>query len=113
MHYELSFLRSLVLSIFIETLLLLIIIKNFFKKLNIKTWIVILAGITATFATLPYLWFIIPLFIKTKIAYIIISESLAILLESFILFGMLRIKYRIALIFATICNLISFLIGTF
>ena len=113
MNYELTFLKALALTILIETSVLLMLIKIIFRKLNLKIWIILLAGITASFATLPYLWFIIPLWIKTKLYYVIFSEGLAILLESFILAGILRIKYSYALGLSAACNIISYLIGLF
>ena len=111
MNYEITFLKALALTILIETSVLLILIKIRFRQFNLKIWIILLAGITASFATLPYLWFIIPLWIKTKLYYVIFSEGLAIVLESFILYGILRIKYSYALGLSAACNIISWLIG--
>ena len=111
MNYEIDFLKSLVLTIFIETIVLLFLFKVIFIKLKTKTWIIILAGITASFATLPYLWFILPLFLKTKLLYKIVSEIFAILIESLIFLGFLRIDYKKALLISIICNSISYIGG--
>jgi len=111
MNYEVDFLKSLVLTIFVETIVLLLLIKVFFKEPKTKTWIIILAGITASFATLPYLWFIFPLFLKSKVLYKFVSEVSAILIESLIYFGFLRIEYKRAILISIICNSISYLSG--
>jgi len=111
MIYEFSFLKALLLTITIETLVLFLLFKVFYKTLKISNWILLLTGVLATFATLPYLWFILPLFIKTKLWYIIGSEVSAILIESVIILGLLRINYTKAILVSVICNMTSFLIG--
>lgn len=111
MDYEIDFLKSLALTIFVETIVLLLLTKVVFKEPKNKTWIIIFAGITVSLATLPYLWFIFPLFLKSKLLYKIVSEVSAIFIESLIYFGFLRIDYRKALIISIICNSISFISG--
>lgn len=111
MEYEISFLKALLLTIFIETSVLFLLFKVFYKTLNMSNWILLLTGILATFATLPYLWFILPLFLKTKLWYLIGSEVSAILIESVIILGLLRISYSKAILVSVICNTTSFLIG--
>ena len=111
MNYELDFLRSLVLTIVIETAVLLFLTRTVYKLHKIKLWVIIIAGTTASFATLPYMWFILPMFIKSGAAYKIVSEFSAVVLESFILLGFLRTKYLQALMMSLICNLTSFLVG--
>jgi len=111
MVYEIEFLKALLLTILIETVVLFLLVKVVFKFLNINNWMLVLTGILTTFATLPYLWFIFPLFIKTKIYYTIISEVSAILVESVIILGILKISYKKALFISITCNMASFLIG--
>jgi hypothetical protein len=111
MEYEISFLKALLLTIVIETSVLFLLFKVFYKTLNISNWLLVLTGIVASFSTLPYLWFILPLFIKTKIFYVITSEISAILIESVIIWGLLRINYAKAIIVSVVCNMTSFLIG--
>lgn len=68
-------------------------------------------GIVASLATLPYLWFIFPMFLKTRLWYILISELTAAIAESVIIFGILRINYTKALLLSFACNMVSFGIG--
>ena len=111
MDYEISFLKALILTIVIETTVLFLMYKLVFKTLAIKNWLILLTGILATFSTLPYLWFILPLLIKTKLYYIIVSEVSAVLIESVIILGLLRINYKKALIISITCNMSAFLTG--
>lgn len=106
-----NFLKALLFTIGIETAVLFLIFKLFYKSLEIKNWLLLLTGILTSFSTLPYLWFIYPLFIHTKLLYTLISELSAILVESIIILGLLRISYTKALIVSVACNMSSFLIG--
>ncbi len=111
MAYEITFLKALLLTIFIETAVLFFLIKVLFKSTKFGNWILLLTGVLATFSTLPYLWFILPYLIKTKLWYVIASEVSAILIESLIILGLLRTNYPKALLISVICNTTSFLIG--
>ena len=111
MEHEISFLNALLLTILIETSVLFLLFKVIFKDTDASTQQLLLTGIIATFATLPYLWFIFPLFIHIKLWYVIICEVSAILFESVIILGILRINYLKAILISVICNSSSFLIG--
>ncbi len=113
MLYEYEFLISLVFTLFIETITLYVLIKFFYKNYGTKisNSLIIFTGFLSSFATLPYLWFIIPLFIKTRIQYILFGESFAILLESLIIFFLLRVNLKKSFSISFICNILSFLIG--
>ncbi len=111
MLYEYKFLISLLFTIFIEIITLLVIIKYFLKKEKIKNTLLLFTGFLCSFATLPYLWFIIPLIVQTRLPYILIGEAFVILIESFIIFFMLKLNYKKSIIISFICNLISFLLG--
>lgn len=113
MLYEYKFLISLAFTLFIEIITLYILIKYFCKKKSAKisNSLLFFTGFLSSFATLPYLWFIIPIFIKTRIQYILLGESFAILLESLIIFFLLRVNLKISFFISLICNILSFLIG--
>jgi hypothetical protein len=111
MAYEFSFLKALLLTVFIETTVLFLLFKLVYKSIFIKKWLLVLTGIIATFSTLPYLWFILPMFIHMELFYTIICEATAVMIESVIVLGMLRISYKNALIISFTCNTSSFLIG--
>ena len=113
MLYENKFLISLAFTLFIETITLYALIKFFYKYdgAKISNSLLFFTGFLSSFATLPYLWFIIPLFIKTRFQYILFGESFVILLESIIIFFLLRLSLKKSFSISFICNILSFLIG--
>ena len=113
MLYEYGFLISLAFTLFIEIITLYVLIKCFCKDegAKISNRLLFFTGFLSSFATLPYLWFIIPLFIQTRIQYILFGESFVILLESFIIFFMLRVNLKKSFFISLICNILSFLMG--
>lgn len=111
MNYELSFLKALALTIVSESAVLFLLIKYIFKKETFNLISFILACIVPSVCTLPYLWFILPFIIKEKILYIIISELLAVIIESLILREFLKVNYLQALIISTLCNAFSYSLG--
>ena len=111
MDYELLFLKSLVLTILIETSVLIIFFRLIVKQKDIVLSKLLIAGFIASFATLPYLWFIFPVYISPKIWYIIIGESFAILTETVIIRAILRAKLIPSFFCSLSCNTVSFLTG--
>ncbi|HUV46808.1 MAG TPA: hypothetical protein VMW29_01610 [Candidatus Bathyarchaeia archaeon] len=109
--YEYFFLKALLLTIFVETLILLIIIKVLCKNIRDKTQIkdIIIVGIISSSLTLPYLWFILPSFNLPN--YLFIGEFLTILLEAYLFRKFLKVSLRHAFLFSLIVNVSSFLIG--
>jgi cytochrome c biogenesis protein CcdA len=113
MLYEYEFLISLAFTSFIEVLTLYVLIRCFCKdeSAKISNSLLFFTGFLSSFATLPYLWFIIPLFIKTRSQYILFGESFVILLESLIIFFLLRVNLKKSFSISLICNILSFLMG--
>lgn len=111
MIYEIEFLKALLLTISIETAVLFVLFKVFFKKIEISNLSLFLTGMITTFSTLPYLWFIFPYFIHSKIWYHVFGEMFVTVVESIIIMAMLRIKYSMALLVSFICNVTSYGIG--
>ncbi|HET6559789.1 MAG TPA: hypothetical protein VFG54_20855 [Prolixibacteraceae bacterium] len=83
----------------------------FLKTEKPASWLLLLTGVIATMATLPYLWFIFPMFIHSKLWYNVVCESFAVVVESVIILGLLRIRYPKALLISLICNMASYGIG--
>lgn len=111
MEYEFSFLKALLLTIVIETAVLFALYYTVFKNEKPANWLLLLTGVVTTMATLPYLWFIIPLFVHSKLWYNLVCESSAVIVESVIIVGLLRVKYPKALIISLACNMVSYGIG--
>ncbi|MFC1743198.1 hypothetical protein ACFL35_04335 [Candidatus Riflebacteria bacterium] len=109
-NYEHSFFKALFLTCFLETIALLILTRFaiIFKKIeNISAAKIIFAGTFASFATLPYLWFILPVYFKDIISIILVGEPLVILLEALFFLFFLPITCSYALLFSFLCNLFS------
>lgn len=110
-HTILDFLRALFFTILIETLVLFLLFKTKFKTFNISNKTLLLTGFISTFATLPYLWFVLPIFIQSTIFYIIIGELSVVIIETLIISGIVKINLGKAFIASFVANLTSFLIG--
>jgi hypothetical protein len=113
MLYEYEFLISLAFTLFIEILTLYILIRYFCKaeSAKISNRLLFFTGFLSSFTTLPYLWFILPLFIKTRSQYVLFGESFVILLESIIIFSLLKVNLKKSFSISLICNILSFLMG--
>lgn len=108
MLYETKFLVSLILTLFIEVPIVLILLR--FISPKIRLYKTLLIAILATSLTLPYLWFIFPVYIEYPF-YIIIGEIIVFLIESLIYWQLIQITFRKALLISFIANLSSLLIG--
>jgi hypothetical protein len=108
MLYETKFLVSLILTLFIEVPIVLILVSFFSPK--IKPYKTILISILATTLTIPYLWFIFPVYLNYP-AHIIIGEITVFLVESLIYWKFLPINLKNALLISFIANLSSLIIG--
>jgi len=106
-----DFLKALFFTILIETLVLFFFFKILFKKQAITDKSLLVTGILASTVTLPYLWFILPVFIQSFFWYVLAGELSVVLLESLIIAYILKPGYRRALIISACCNLCSFLAG--
>jgi hypothetical protein len=111
MDYELLFIKNLILTISIETVVLILIFRLFIKTENFNTSNLISTGFIASFATLPYLWFVFPNYIDQKIWYVIFSESFAVIFEAFIIGRILKLKIIKSFLISLTCNSISFFVG--
>jgi len=111
MEYELLFLKCLALTILIETSVLIIFFLLIIKQKDVKISRLLITGFIASFATLPYLWFIFPIYIEQKIWYMLFAESFAVLVETIIIGTILRTTFTQSSLCSLTCNMISFLTG--
>lgn len=98
------------LTILIETLVLFAIVKLFFKKDKFSNLRILVVGILASTITLPLLRFVLPLFIKDGMWYVVIWELLVTLIEVFIIKYWLKVSRWKAILASAVCNLCSYLI---
>lgn len=108
-----KYLLALVLTIIVETTVLFIVIRKFLKikKTEIKNSLLLFTGIFVSFATLPYLWFVLPLLLYKYILLTIIGEGIVFILESIIYYFVLKVNMKQAILLSFICNLFSYILG--
>lgn len=109
------FLHALILSLLIEAPLLFFCLRLVFgiaaSELSLSR--ILLAGLAATSATLPLIWFVLPSLVTTPVHYDVLAESFAVVAETFILNLILEVGLGRALIASLACNAVSFLAGRF
>lgn len=96
-------------TVLIETIILFLLFKFLFKSERVSNLRILVLGIIASTITLPFLWFVLPLFIHSEYTYIILWETLVTAIEVVILKYGLRISWWKAIFIWIICNLCSFL----
>ena len=109
MSYGVYFLLSLLLTLAVEILTLFLTAK-YLLKIKIQTKEILRWGIFVNLFSLPYLWFVFPLFISSH-NYILIGEILVVLIESVILLQALKINFKNAFVLSLTANLASYLAG--
>lgn len=110
-EYEQKFLIALLLTIIIEIIVALLLVKFFYKEKEIKTSKVIFTGFIASALTLPYFWFILPIYISNRSLYIIIGEVSIVLIEALIYQQFLGLKFMKAFTVSLLANIASILLG--
>ncbi len=114
MVLEELFLKALAITVIVETIVLFLLLKFLFKKdfERMKIHRIVFAGVIASSATIPYLWFILPRFLDSA-NYVYVGEFLIVLAETIILNQVLDLKIEKAFVLSLVCNVSSFLIGQF
>lgn len=107
-----QFILALFLTITIETIVIVILSKVFKKYFNILLKDILFSGFITSFATLPYLWFVLSPLFGNGLNFIIIGELFAFIVEIFIYYFVIKdIKFHKCIILSFVANLISFSIG--
>ena len=109
-EYHTLFLWNLGLTIVVETAVLFLLMRGFLRigRSAIGNGLIAAVGVIASAATIPYVWFIFPYFVRTPLNYIIMAESFAVLAEIPILAIILRLPARKAFLLSFVCNMSSF-----
>lgn len=109
MSYGLYFLLSLLLTLIVEIPILFLTAK-YLLKIKIKDKEILYWGVFVNLFSLPYLWFIFPLFLSPP-NYILIGEILVVMIELVILLKVLKINFKNAFILSLLTNLLSYIVG--
>lgn len=110
MSFGIYFLLSLLCVLTIETPILFLAIK-YWLKIKLPTKEILFWSIFANLFSLPYLWFVFPLFFSLH-DFIYIGEGLVVLIESFIYIKTLKINVKKAIIISLMANAASYFVGT-
>ncbi len=109
MHtYEYAFLEAWGITVVVETAVLLLL--NYWQK-SAKITDVMVAGVVSSSLTIPYLWFVMPIFFDSRTLYVYTSECLIILIEALILYKFLPLSLKQAFVVSLIANLASIGVG--
>ena len=111
MLYEQEFLFALFLTLFVEIPIAFFLVKYCLKNEHIKVYEIIFAGFIASTLTLPYFWFVLPVYISIRGLYIFFGEVLIIVIEAIIYNQFLKIKLSKALIVSLVANVASLFLG--
>ena len=109
MTYQKTFLLALFFTLLAEIPVVFISIKYFYKNENIKN--IVFAGVVSSSLTLPYFWFVLPVFISDRMMYVLIGEVSIVFIEAFIYFHLLKLKFSQALVVSFVANIASILAG--
>ncbi|MFH1667399.1 MAG: hypothetical protein ABH884_00040 [Candidatus Komeilibacteria bacterium] len=110
MLYGFYFLLALLLTVVLETLTLFFVAR-YLLKIKTKTRDIVYWGVFVNLFSLPYLWFVFPLFIPSYDISILIGEILVVIIELVILFKALKISLKEAFSLSLIANFVSYVIG--
>lgn len=95
-------------SVLVETTVLFFLMRYVFKDKKIPTWRLLFAGIFATYATNPYVFFVFPR--ATDWPYnsaLIASEIFVFFVEAFLYRVFLKTDWRVSFILSLVCNFAS------
>jgi len=108
-EYVHRFLTSGTFSILLETTVVFALLRLVFKSQAISTRKIIFTGFLATFATIPYVWFVFPIFFGNNAVWV--SEPFAFLLEATLYRYVLGTSWRVSVTLSFAANVASFFGG--
>ena len=109
--YVKDFILALIFTDVTETIVLFCLLWYVFK-IRVDGWQkIIIAGLFASFMTLPYVWFVFTMFFWQKNTYVIVSEMFAFIMEAIFYRFFLKLDWKMAFLASLLCNAVSFLLG--
>jgi len=111
--YEIQFLMALVSTVAVETLVLFLLVRLWFRIQSrvLSNALLLFAGLFCSAATLPYLWFVLPRFLKSYTLLAVVGELLILLVEAVFYYFVLKLGLRRSLLVSFVCNLASVISG--
>jgi hypothetical protein len=111
--YQIQFLKALCLTAAIETVALFLLIRYAFRIPGtvLSSARLAFAGLFCSATTLPYLWFVLSAFLKSRVLLGVVGEPLIFLVEALFYYFVLRIGVKRSLLVSFVCNLASVMGG--
>jgi len=109
-----QFLFNWALTIVVETLIFIFIVRVSFKisKEKISLTRLILGGLFASSITIPWVWFVFPYFLSNSlILAVAVGEFFAFAAETVFYWSMFEMSWRRSLIISFACNASSYILG--
>ena len=106
------FITSLGFTVVVETAILFILLVLVLRRRDILPLRIALAGLFASFSTIPYVWFVFPyIFAWTRQTSLLVSEPFVFIVEAAFYRIFLKLDWRIAFAASLTANLTSYLLG--
>ena len=109
--YETQFLTALVFTVLIETVVLLLATRHLLNLRGPTRSQLLYAGLMANVSSLPYLWFVLPGYVKNYTWYLAAGEIGVVLWEAIFYWMYLSVRFRDAAALSVSANLASLLFG--
>jgi hypothetical protein len=113
--FDVRFLVSLAITVVVETCVIVCCIRLIFKitALQLPLRRCLFAGFFASFATLPYLWFVLPAFVHSYTVQVTAGESGVFVIEAVAYLFLLDLPLRRTVVLSFLANLASIIVGLF
>lgn len=108
------FLTSLGFTVLVETAMLFVLLVVVLKRRDIQPFRLLFAGFFASFATIPYVWFVFPYIHSwSRQTSVLFSEPFIFFVEVVFYRIFLKLDWRLAFAASLVANLASYLLGPF
>ena len=120
-YFQKFIIEGLITTILIETVILFISVRIILKirSRQLSHQLLIFTGIFCSFTTIPYLWFVLPFYFRRLPNYLYftvggvsglfftVGEVSVTLIESIIIYFVLKLSYKKSLFLSLLCNSVS------
>jgi hypothetical protein len=109
--YESQFLTALAFTVLIETVVIFFAIRRLLNLRGPTPAQIVYAGLVANVSSLPYLWFVLPAYLRNYSWYLVVGELGVVLWEAVFYWMYLSLRFREAATLSVSANFASFLFG--
>jgi len=108
-----AFLQSLLFTIAVETVVVLIVVRKVFRKTadDLSNQKLIGIAVFASFATLPYVWYVFPSLLHPFSFAVIVGEAFAVVVETIFYVMVLPLSKKEAFMLSIFANVASYVLG--